>query len=198
MSQAMFQPRAYVGKNRELTTNELGELAQKYDLDPGLISKAGWTKGTSLKGFELVLPVYSPQAALRGHLCQVRTPSGKKEVEAFKILDEPWMCWYRTSNPEVIVVEDHISALKACPFATTVCLIGTSLTPEKMQEISLVAKGNRIWLALDKDASLKSIGYLKQYRGVTGGKMAALMLGKDIKDVPRNELKKLGGPFELS
>jgi hypothetical protein len=155
----------------------------------------GWALAYQETGFlPLLMPVISPKGALRGHVLRVQKESGAKEVKSYKIVDEPWQCWYYHHDTDVVVVEDQISALKASSYCTAVALLGTELSQAKFEEILRVSKGRRIWLALDKDATKKGFEYLKRYRIFTD-KLFLLMLNKDIKNMSDKELMDLGGPF---
>jgi hypothetical protein len=182
-----FEPTPYNGQVMPLEYSDMDYLDGKYGLDLNKVIQAGWMKAPSPNpGFGLFLPVWGPTGALRGSIVR-RETDGKKEVRTYKILDEPWLCWYRTSFAQIVLVEDQISALKAASFATSVALLGAELTFEKMDEILAHAKGP-IWLALDKDAHKKTFEYLKRYREYCNGNFNARLLSKDVKNMTYKEI----------
>jgi hypothetical protein len=186
----VFTPNPYKGTTVALEYDDLAYLDETYDLDLEYVIKAGWARADE-PGFSLALPVISPIGTLRGLIVRRKLEDGRKYVHSYKIVDEPWLCWYRTSFRDVVVVEDQISALKVAKYATSVALLGTHLSQEKIDEIRNVAKTGKIWLALDKDASNRTFEYLKQYRLYCNGNLNGLMLSKDIKDMSYPEIRKL-------
>jgi hypothetical protein len=185
-----FTPNPYKGQTVSLEYEDLAYLDEKYDLDLEYVVKAGWQRAVE-PGFSLAMPVISPLGTLRGLVVKRKLEDGRKYVNSYKIVDEPWICWYRTSFRDVVVVEDQVSALKAARFATSVALLGTELSATKLDEIKQVAKTGKIWLGLDRDAANRTIDYLKRYRLYCGGNLNGLMLSKDIKDMSYQEIRKL-------
>ncbi len=190
----IFNPNPYRGQTIALEYEDLSWLDNKYGLDLEYVVKAGWVRAIE-PGFALAMPVLSPVGGLRGVVIRRVLETGRKYVNSYKIADEPWICWYRTAIRDVVVVEDQISALKAARFATSVALLGTALSYDKLDEIKQVAGPGKIWLALDKDASTNTLDYLRRYRTYCGGNLNGLMLSKDIKDMSYSEIAKLGEPF---
>lgn len=191
-----FTPNPYRGQTQALEYEDLAFLDEKYDLDLDYVIKAGWCRAVE-PGFALAMPVISPVGTIRGVVVKRTIESGRKYVNSYKIVDEPWICWYRTSFRDVVVVEDQISALKAARFASSVALLGAELSHKKLDEIKQVVKTGKIWLALDRDASAKTFDYLKRYRTYCNGNLNGLMLSKDIKDMSYQEIRKLE-PFHAN
>jgi hypothetical protein len=185
----VFTPNPYRGQTVALEYEDLAFLDERYGLDLEYVIRAGWVRAVE-PGFALAMPVISPLGALRGLVVKRKLEDGRKYVNSYKIADEPWMCWYRTSFRDVVVVEDQISALKAARFATTVALLGAELSQSKVDEIKQVSKG-KIWLALDRDATDKTFEYLRRYRTYCNGNLNGLMLSKDIKDMDYQTIRKL-------
>lgn len=190
----VFSPNPYKGQTIALEYEDLTWLDNKYGLDLEYVIKAGWARAVE-SGFALAMPVLSALGGLRGLIVRRILEDGRKYINSYKLVDEPWLCWYRTAIRDVVVVEDQISALKAARFATSVALLGASLSYSKLDEIKQVAGAGKIWLALDKDASVNTLDYLKRYRTYCGGNLNGLMLSKDIKDMSYSEISKLGEPF---
>jgi hypothetical protein len=188
-----FQPQHFQGQVTGLELSDFEYLESKYGLDLNNVIKAGWLRpANQSNGFSLLMPVFSPLGAQRGMVLRTEYADKPKYVRSFKAVDEPWLCWYRTSFSQIVLVEDQISALKAATFATTVALLGAELTPEKMDEILSHAKG-KIWLALDRDANKKTFDYLKRYRAYCNGNFQAHLLSKDIKNMSYTSIGKLLG-----
>jgi hypothetical protein len=192
-----FTPNMYNLPVEALEIQDLEFITEKWKLDIEDILSVGWAKASKEHGFlPLILPVFSPTGACRGHVLRIQPESdaGKKEVRSYKILDEPWCCWYRSLDHHIVVVEDQISALRASEFCTSVALLGVNASEEKMEEIFRQARGRSIWLAFDKDATGEAFKYLKRYRAYCPN-LNVLMLPKDIKNMTTKEIKRLGGPF---
>lgn len=84
------------------------------------------------------------------------------------------------------MVEDQFSAMRLWQEGlSAVALLGTHINHERAVEISSVSSD--VFLALDKDATAKSIGYAAQFRYAFNAKVVAL--SKDIKDMGQEELK---------
>lgn len=181
-----FEPNHYTGIVHELEFQDLEYLDTKYGLDLNAVQQAGWSKAPG-RGFGMFMPVFGPLGAYRGAVVRREFDAKSKEVRSFKALDENWLCWYRTSHSQIVLVEDQISALKAARFATTVALLGAELTSDKLDEILQNSKG-KIWLALDRDAHKATFDYLKRYRGYCNGNFNALMLSKDIKNMSYKDI----------
>jgi len=189
-----FQPCPYRGMTSNFEYDDLVYLDNKYGLNLDYVIKAGWVKAQQPSGsFNIVMPVWGPTGKLRGHVVRRVLDHDKKEVRTYKIEPEPWLCWYRTSGADIVVVEDQISALKAAAFTTSVALLGTHLSLEKLTEIQIASKGN-IYLAFDKDASKSSIEYFQKYRAICPN-LYVILLQKDLKNMDYGDIMKLGEPF---
>ena len=99
------------------------------------------------------------------------------------------MAWYvNHTTPGVIIVEDQLSALRASSFLTSVALLGTNLSEERVAEIKK-AGYSPVYLALDNDAIATAVKYVVKYRSVLP--MQLVRLSKDIKDQTEEELAAL-------
>jgi hypothetical protein len=193
--QKKFIPNPYKGMVREFTIEELSLMSDLWRVDLEDVHHAGW--GVAAQEGEylpLIMPVISPAGVCRGHVLRVQNPNGTKTVRSFKILDEPWIAWYFNSSPEVVVVEDQISALRASEFCNAVALLGAEMSQEKFEEIVGLSGARRVWFALDKDALRKGMELLKRYR-LYFPNINLLILPKDIKNMSTTEMLSLGGPF---
>jgi hypothetical protein len=186
-----FKPKVYQGYTQGFEYDDLAYLEKTYGIDLQLAMKAGWCRADG-PGFALCMPVFSPLGKIRGVMIKREFPDGTKDCKGYKQVDEPWICWYRRSTSDVVVVEDQISALKGATFVTTASLCGVGLSQDKFDEIQATCKGT-IWLALDPDARGRTFDYLKQFK--SQGSMKALMLPKDLKNMTYKEIRELGEPF---
>jgi len=188
-----FTPNLYSRPISALEIQDLEYLNVKWHLDLDDMHDVGWAKASMEEGFlPLIMPVFSPTGACRGHVLRIQRKDDSKDVKSYKILDEPWCCWYRSIDANVVVVEDQISALRASEYTTSCAMLGTGLNTEKIEEILRVAGAGRIWLAFDKDATGEAFNYLRRYRPYCPN-LNVLMLQKDIKNMTDSELKKLLG-----
>jgi hypothetical protein len=187
----LFKPNPYPRKVEMLDLEDLDYITSKYGIEAATVYQAGWYRTPEERGFAFLMPVFGPLGELRGSVVRQEFENGKKEVRNYKILDGNFLCWYRTSFADVVVVEDQISAAKASKFATTVALIGAHLSPEKLSEIKQVAGKGKIFLARDKDATSMTFDDLKRYRALCDGNLNGLVLSKDLKNMSYEEIRKV-------
>lgn len=88
--------------------------------------------------------------------------------------------------PDIIVVEDQLSAIRSSVYLTSVALLGTHLNIERAVEIKKHSKG-RVFLALDADAWNKTVEYVAEFRWLLD--LIPIKLGKDLKNLNEQELK---------
>lgn len=192
-----FSPSFYT---KDVQLPELEDLNYLYDtwgVDLELVYQYGWGIAPQEDGdLNLIMPVVSPTREIRGYHLRVEyNDDRKKQCRNYKVLEQPWNCWYRNGHRHIVVVEDQISALRTASYVTGVAIMGTGLSEEKLEEIARVAKPTtRVWIALDKDATTKAIKMLKHYRLYVPN-LNVLMLSKDIKNMSHQEILALGGPF---
>jgi hypothetical protein len=186
-----FKPNLYPKRVELLEMEDVEYLTNKYHIDIQDVYQAGWARAPDERGFGLFLPCFGPLGELRGAVVRQEFENGKKESRIYKITEGNFLCWYRTSYRDVVVVEDQISACKATKFATAVALCGADLSQDKLAEIQQVAGKGRIWLAFDKDATHKTFDYLKRYRLLCEGNLKGLMLSKDLKNMSYEEIRRV-------
>jgi hypothetical protein len=192
-----FKPNPYPKKVKELSLEEMAVISDKWQIDIVDIASAHWYLALEERAWlPLLMPVYSPKGGLRGHILRLQQEDGSKTFQSFKLVDETWMAWYPSASGDIVVVEDQISAKKAAEYCGAVAVLGTEISPEKFEEILNVARGRRIWIALDRDAVKKGFDYLRRYR-LYCDNLYLLLLPKDIKNMTHSELVKLGGPFKI-
>jgi hypothetical protein len=192
-----FRPNPYPKKVKELGLEEIGVISDKWGLDVVDLYSAKWYLAFEEGAcwLPLLIPVYSPNGGLRGHVLRLQYENGTKDIKSYKIADEPSLAWYPSASNDLVVVEDQISAKKAADYCSSVAILGTEISPEKFEEILRVAGKRKIWLALDRDAVKKGFDYLRRYR-LYCDNLYLLMLPKDIKNMTHSELIALGGPFK--
>ena len=94
-------------------------------------------------------------------------------------------------NGVAVIVEDVISAIivsKVCPNVTGIAILGTNINHTHMEYLQ---DYTRIIVALDPDATHKSIEYRKEIQSWTGVDTMAMMLQDDIKYKTEEDILKL-------
>ena len=94
-------------------------------------------------------------------------------------------------NGVAVIVEDVISAIivsKVCPNVTGIAILGTNISHAHMEYLQDYTK---IIVALDPDATHKSIEYRKEIQSWTGIDTMAMMLQDDIKYKTEEDILKL-------
>jgi hypothetical protein len=170
------------------------ELLDLYGLHFVEALGAGWR--CEAGSGNLVVPVCSPLGVVRGvevRRSKVQVPhvSGPK-TEPYRVLDEPWLGWYRTidSGP-VVLVEDAISALKVSRHFQVACLHGSHITLEMLLEIlEITGVKQEIILALDRDATGKALKFIVEWRFLAPN-FRAVPLSKDLKYSNDAEIKEI-------
>jgi hypothetical protein len=185
-----FVPNVYIGATKDLSVKQREYLHSKYcfsqeDIEFGRIT-------TTPNESQLVIPVFSPNRSVRGHITREEMEGGRKRVLSWKLLNEPWQSWYMWGSPTniLLVVEDQLSAIRVCRYVNSVALLGTLLSKEKLEEIIKYyvkpsAKEPKVVICLDKDATAKGIKYLKDYKHLLN--LSCSFLSKDIKNMTEEE-----------
>jgi len=96
-----------------------------------------------------------------------------------------------SASDTLIVVEDIPSAVRASLYVSSVAVLGTSITENKVSEMKQFGAGHVI-LALDKDATTKAAKAMPLF--VSRFKKVSLLshkMSKDLKDMPEDELVSL-------
>ena len=87
----------------------------------------------------------------------------------------PFVCGAR---PYCVVVEDCASACAVSAYMTGIALLGTNLLDTHM---STLQKYERVYVALDKDATRKGLDIVRKLQGIVPTNM--MILNQDIKDM---------------
>lgn len=153
-------------------------LHSKYGLDVKEYIYHGW--GMSPDGETLIMPIKCPYGGTRGHI--TRTFSKPKRCYTYKATAQPWLDWWGVATPCVVVVEDTISACRLAGLGyRAVALLGTSISNEQAKEIAKVAARRPVYLALDRDAFVKSMHLAKRHAHIV--QFLPVCLTEDIKNM---------------
>jgi hypothetical protein len=163
-----------------------GELAAllsiEYGLSPTVFDQqGGWTMEQNTG--DLVMPVHSPGGLTRGHM--TRTFTEPKRCMSYKTTTQPWLDWWNGDlGTPIVVVEDQLSACRLAAMGyRAVALLGTSISADDAREIAgqVRRRENDVWLALDRDAYLKSLKLVRRHAHIV--KFKPVCLDADIKNM---------------
>lgn len=198
-----FVPRVYSGAIEELPDEAVTYLADCYGIRPEASrTHVGWDSNNK----RTIWQIAGPNGAVRGYELRHLRPSarqgGPKSV-SYRHSESPWIGYYpHTSYVDsgswvyakdesqglLIVVEDVVSALKVSEYTGAASLMGTSLTVEKVQE--LTGRNAEVILALDRDATEKARCMIQRYAFLMPG-IRMLPLQKDMKYWSGPEIEEL-------
>jgi hypothetical protein len=154
-------------------------------------------EGYSPADDRLVLPVFGPYGYNRRGCIAYSLSGGKPKTLTYNEKpDQPFIHYAADSKPvgHLVIVEDWFSAEKVATTgeAVGVAIMGTHLSQEAVTEIAGTAArmGARTWLALDRDAYAKTIGYLARYREQFAYGLYAWSLAKDLKYETTERIKR--------
>ena len=171
----------WIAREAEGLPSEVAEsLRLRYEITASHVANAGfgWDTETS----RLVMPVRSYEGEELGVMLRALDDRKPKVVSH---TEKGAIAWYvNRITPGVIIVEDQLSAVRASDFLTSVALLGTNLSDERVMEIKKAGLGP-VYLALDNDAVASAVKYVVKYRGVLP--MRLVRLDKDIKDMTHEE-----------
>lgn len=189
-----FTPRVFDSPTRTLTSEEADILWNRYRLGYPDINRFGLLATVSDEP-RLVVPVRSIGGVTRGYETRWLVPQGGRGHGAktlhYRHVDDPWMGWFfplQADSRVVILVEDVLSAIKVSRQFICVSLMGSHLSQEHVNELRRAVGGFRILLALDKDASEKSVQFVKKYQ-VHIPNLEAIFLEKDMKYMDNAEIR---------
>lgn len=124
----------------------------------------------------------------------LRALDGRKP-KAVSHTEKGVMAWYiNHTTPGIIIVEDQLSAVRASRYLSSVALLGTNLSEERVAEIRKT-RNSPVYLALDNDAISSAVKYVVKYRSVLP--LQLVRLDKDIKDHSAEELDVLMGTLNF-
>lgn len=167
-----------------LSEEQAAYLYSRYAITAPLAARAGL--GWDAASDRLAMPVRDVQGQELGVV--LRSLSGA-QPKVISHTEKGVMAWYTNrATTGVIIVEDQLSAIRASDYLTSVSLLGTNLSEERVEEIKRTADGP-VFLALDNDAIASAVKYVVKYRSILP--MQLVRLDKDIKDMTHEELAAL-------
>lgn len=179
-----FTPRLHSRDTAQLGEEWNSELLDLYGLRHEETYWAGWRQ--ELDSGNLVVPVCSSLGVVRGvevRRSKVQIPfTSSPKTESYRVLDEPWMGWYRgIGTGPIVLVEDAISALKVSRHFQVGCLHGSHITLDMLLEcLNISGVHGDLILALDKDATSKALKFIVEWRFLAPN-FRAVPLSKDLK-----------------
>lgn len=175
------EPRHYTRPYKPLNDEQAAIIAARFGLPGDCVD------GYNEVDDRFILGVAGPQLQMRGHIAYSLSGSKPKSLTYNARPDEPFNHWaIATSRKQssVVIVEDWFSAEKVREAdATGVALMGTTLTQAMITDISHEARnwGIPTYLALDRDAFGKALGYKGKYAEQFKHGLQVWALGKDLK-----------------
>lgn len=183
-------PRYFTRPIVPLIEHYVSILKQRFDLAPDAID------GYSIEDDRFVLPVFGPVGYnKRGVIAYSMSGATPKSLTYNEKPAEPFIHWTGPGLVKhIVIVEDWFSAEKVASTgeAQAVALQGTHLDQAMVTEIATVATALRapVWLALDRDAYAKTVGYIAKYREQFPLGMYAWLLDQDLKYETRDRIKR--------
>jgi hypothetical protein len=198
------EARAPQEREPDMYTGELIPLRpvdEKFFLDAyGIVGANHWIKRTEYD--EYILPIFDADRNISGY--NVRQPwpgaplKGRPDRPKSRVYAEavrPVQSIYgHFRHLPMLLVEDQLSALKAAQHANvsrSIALMGSHLDIPRVQEIAKL-RPQEVLLALDKDATAKAFELAREY-GLAFPRMRVVILDRDIKDTPADEINEALG-----
>lgn len=180
------EPRYFTRPIKPLTSEQEILIGTKFGKHAGLLEAID---GYSYWDDRFILPVFGPVGWNERGTVAYSFNQKPKSLTYNEKPNEPFLHWTGARNvdgpTDIVVVEDWFSAEKVAltQEAQGVALFGTHITQADITEIATVAGalGGRVYLALDRDAFPKTVGYLAQYREQFPQGLYAWSLKKDLK-----------------
>lgn len=168
----------------------LTDLETMYDIEEGMFEWAGWELCENYKGLgpRIRMPILDSEGQPRADTWRAYDGSKPKAIITKRRQDQPTMCWYKSGlyGQILVVVEDQPSALRICASKVdSLALCGTLLSPDRIEEIK---KQNyeRVFLCLDKDATVTAIRMVALFRHKLAG-LVVRPLEEDIKNMSEED-----------
>lgn len=153
------EPRHYTRPITTLTDEQYFVVRERFGINPNEL------EGYNEIDDRFILGVYGPVGYnKRGSIAYSLSGATPKSLTYNEKPDEPWVHWAKGMLSASVIVEDWFSAEKvATARADGIAIMGTNLTQAMVTEIAAAANGPT-FLALDRDAYHKTIGYIAKYR----------------------------------
>lgn len=188
-------PRLYTGEVRQLTEDEAQILWNRYHLGYPDIRRHGLTVD-SLNG-RLMVPVKDAGGSIRGFEGRrlVREGEAYRGAKTLHFRHKPADVWQgyffpvkEREHKVVVVVEDTISAMKVSRQFPCVSIMGSHIRQEALADITKALPKHVIKIALDKDATDKALGFIREHKFYYPN-LAAIILEKDMKYLDDGEIQ---------
>lgn len=172
----------------------VGFLAARYGIpsEDFRLAGCGWTgESAGHYGRRISFPIFGPDSRKRGENYR-SYEEGVKPKALIKLRDtdvvaQSWYKWKRKS-PDLILVEDQVSAIKMAKHMHAISLMGTNLSEAKVLEIMYNGDYDHVYIALDADATHEAIKTQLRWRERMPN-LRVLGLPLDIKDMDDKEFK---------
>lgn len=182
------EPKHYTRPYKALNDDQAAVIAQRFGLPDDSVD------GYSEADDRFILGVSGPTHQNRGVIAYSLSGGKPKSVTYNAMPDEPFVHWaFSTKAKAIVVVEDWFSAEKVREADQIgVAIMGTNLTIGMVIELAIVASKRALptYIALDRDAFGKAVGYVGKYKEQFGNGLYVWSLEKDLKYVGTNEIKK--------
>lgn len=182
------EPRHYTRPYKALNDDQAAVIAQRFDLPSDVID------GYNEIDDRFILSVEGPKHQQRGVIAYSLSGGKPKSLTYNALPDEPFVHWAGSHHSKaIVVVEDWFSAEKVREADHHgVAIMGTNLTVAMVIELAVVAGNKKIpvYIALDKDAFAKAVGYVQKYREQFTHGLYTWALERDLKYVSVEDIKK--------
>jgi hypothetical protein len=195
--------RPYVGRILPLDQEDIVFFTSKYELHG-----FGHAIQVDPASSRYVLPIFSPEKAVRGHVLRTPWPGAPRQsyllpkADTYMLKHEPVQSFYSgfSGNP-LIAVEDQLSAIKLAVYGLdSVAMLGTPWSKDvngyqgadRVAEIARVAGDRELIVALDADATEAAFEFARKWR-YAFKKLRVAILSKDLKDTPMSEFGEVLG-----
>lgn len=148
--------------------------------DYGICRKTATTHGWGqTPDCRLIMPVRDRYGRELGHV--TRTFTSPKRVMTYKATDRPWLDYWLGSMDRLVVVEDQISACRLASVGlSAVALMGTNMSTDQARDMA-AARFGRVYLALDRDAFIKSLKLVSRHAHIVP--LLPVCLEEDVKNM---------------
>lgn len=194
------EARHYTRPIRFLNDNQRRLIHDKFGISPDELD--GYSEGDD----RFILGVYGPKVNdKRGVIAYSLSGAKPKSLTYNERPGEPFIHYTGSlvdNKPNLVIVEDWFSAEKVetTGSATGAAIMGTHLGQAEITELAGVAKetGAKTWVALDRDAYMKTLLYLSRFREQFPLGLYAWNLRKDLKyETTERIIEALGGKTDF-
>ncbi len=184
-----FKPKKFTAATGLLKSQHYSFMEEKYELSTYDLDKNGFKRIPERDSY--MMPTMNERGYVTG--CIDRAFWGRKpKTILYKFMDFPSLSFaYRPESIQgkpVLLVEDVLSSIKASKFMPTAALLGTNISEKEINYLKKIT--DTIWIALDNDATEKSIAYKRKYN-LYFKELKIIPLFKDIKDMQLNEIQEI-------